>query len=392
MSGRRDRGTTVITPEERIRRVQEAKANIRVTATYTPALLGRIESRIEANAFRRCISDNTIYQSLCNSLKDKNLSARDRRPDLVDFLALEAIIPVNYDGEYNRVLKDLFIQCHTEAWVDKAVLQANHEWFADNLGEARSFIKDLINKVDSQLLEIILEDVETSFWREDIEEHALYARVCEKINSGKDLSQRDVLTVVAINGGRYPTKIFRHLVMDQDSAMLHYGSNIHAQHALYEDEEFQGSRGNSSLYSDTMTNLDGLVEAMNSGHNRVEARKKIRELKEMMGKDSGILRATMGGRIRKVCGGSSAGQRGRPAPTGNQMLHKPMSSPTPGLFVSEDVIGYGGYGGYHGGVQGQLEGDDGLRKSKVLDFTKREDTPKVEHPFLDRSDSLPRVL
>ncbi|KDN70763.1 hypothetical protein CSUB01_09693 [Colletotrichum sublineola] len=156
MSACRDRGTPHITTEERSRRVREAKNNIRKTATYTPPLLGLIESRIESNAFRRCMSDNSIYQSICNSLKDKNIPERERHPDIVDFLALEAILPVNYDGEYNRVLKDLLLRCDTEAWVDEAVLQENHKWFKDAIDDARAFIKTLVAKTDPQLLESFL--------------------------------------------------------------------------------------------------------------------------------------------------------------------------------------------------------------------------------------------
>ncbi|OHF00948.1 hypothetical protein CORC01_03776 [Colletotrichum orchidophilum] len=304
MSNRgRDRGTTVITPEERVRRVKEAKSSIRETATFTPALLGRIESRIDANAFRRCISDNTIYQSLCNSLKDKNLPERERRPDLVDYLALEAIVAVNYDGEYNKVLKDLFIRCHTAVWVDKAVLAANHEWYQDSLSDARKFVKTLINKVDSQLLEIILEDLETTFWRETIKDHVLYKKILEKLKDNRDLSQRDVLTAVALNGGKYPTEVFRHLIVHQNSSMCQWGNNVQAQHALYEDDEFQDTRAQNTIVSDTMTNLESFADAMHNKQKSNEIRKRVRELKELMKDDLGLLRHTQGGRVQKSAGG-----------------------------------------------------------------------------------------
>ncbi|KAK1981823.1 hypothetical protein LZ30DRAFT_591893 [Colletotrichum cereale] len=356
MANRRDRGTALITAEERVRRVQEAKNNIRKTATYTPALLGRIESRIDANAFRRCISDNTIYQSLCNSLKDKNLPERERRPDLVDFLALEAIVPVNYDGEYNRVLRDLFVRCHTEAWVEEAVLQANHEWFQDAINEARRFIKTLITKVDTQLLEIILEDIETSFWREKMADHPLYHRVIDKVTKGQTLTQRDVITAVAINGGKYPTEIFRHLVVNQNSNMLNWGSNISAQNALYDDDDFQGVRAGTTIYSETMANLEAFANAMQNKHKGHEIRKKIREMKELMKDDVGILRHTQGGRVQKVAGGNY-GQR---AHLGDKNIHSRRNSATsssPGLFVNQEP---GGHGAYSDEGQGDLGTDSGF--------------------------------
>ncbi|GKT93844.1 arginyl-tRNA synthetase [Colletotrichum tofieldiae] len=356
MANRRDRGTTVITPEERTRRVQEAKNNIRESATYTPALLGRIESRIDANAFRRCISDNTIYQSLCNSLKDKNIPERERRPDLVDFLALEAIVPVNYDGEYNRVLKDLFIRCHTEAWVDKAVLEANHEWYQDALNAARNFVKTLISKVDSQLLEIILEDIETSFWREKLTDHALYRRVLDKVSTSQILTQRDVLTVVALNGGKYPTEIFRHLVINQNSNMLNWGNNIKAQHALYEDDEFQDVRAGSTIYSETMANLESFADAMQNKQKSHEIHKKIREMKELMKDDLGILRHTQGGRVQKATSGGY-GQRARMGSSVSRSRHDSVASSSSGLFMRQES---GGYEEYHDGGQGELDGADGF--------------------------------
>ncbi|GKT51161.1 uncharacterized protein ColSpa_11342 [Colletotrichum spaethianum] len=354
MSNRRDRGTTVITPEERIRRVQEAKNHIREAATYTPALLGRIESRIDANAFRRCISDNTIYQSLCNSLKDKNLPERERRPDLVDFLALEAIVPVNYDGEYNRVLKDLFIRCHTEAWVEKAVLEANHEWYHDALNGARNFIKTLITKIDSQLLEIILEDIETSFWRENVTDHTLYRRVLDKVSKGQTLTQRDVLTAIALNGGKYPTEIFRHLVVHQNSNMLSWGNNISAQHALYEDEEFQDVRAGATIYSETIANLESFADAMQNNHKSHEIRKKIREIKELMKDGMGVLRHTQGGRVQKATS-RSYGQR---ASMGREVIRSrrdSVASSSSGLFIRPESEGYDGY---HNGERGKLDGAD----------------------------------
>ncbi|KAK1590467.1 uncharacterized protein LY79DRAFT_659513 [Colletotrichum navitas] len=353
MANRRDRGTALITPEERVRRVQEAKNNIRKTATYTPALLGRIQSRIDANAFRRCISDNTIYQSLCNSLKDKNIPERERRPDLVDFLALEAIVPVNYDGEYNRVLKDLFIRCHTEAWVSEAVLQANHEWFQDAIGEARRYIKTLITRVDSQLLEIILEDIATSFWREETKDHPLYHRVIDKVAKGQTLTQRDVITAVAINGGKYPTEIFRHLVVKQNSNMLNWGSNISAQNALYDDEDFQDVRADTTIYTETMVNLESFANAMQNKHKGYEVRKKIREMKELMKDDVGVLRHTQGGRVQKFAGGSNAYR----AHTGNGNIHSRCNSAasnSPGLSVNQEPEDDRQY---FDGMQGDMGGE-----------------------------------
>ncbi|KAF3806870.1 Arginine--tRNA ligase cytoplasmic [Colletotrichum gloeosporioides] len=311
-------GTAVITPVERARRAERAKEKIREEVTFTPALLGRVQSRVDANAFRRCISDNTIYQSICNSLKDQNLPERERRPDLVDFLALEAILPVQYNGQYNKVLKDLFVRCHTISWVKEAILKANHDWFQDQLKESKDFIRTMINKVDSQLLEIILEDIETSFWRENIKDHVLYKKVYHKLLSDTALTQRDVLTVVAINGGRYPTEIFRHLVIKQNSDMLNFGNNMHARHDLYEDEEYRGSapayipQASNTLQSqaptaaptssaasatDGIADLEAIAEAMGDKNKSREMRKKIQEMKELMGGDS--LRTVRGGRVQK---------------------------------------------------------------------------------------------
>ncbi|KAI8154032.1 hypothetical protein K4K49_008067 [Colletotrichum sp. SAR 10_70] len=325
MSGRRDRGTAVITPVERARRAERAKEKIREEVTFTPALLGRVQSRVDANAFRRCISDNTIYQSICNSLKDQNLPERERRPDLVDFLALEAILPVQYNGQYNKVLKDLFVRCHTISWVKEAILKANHDWFQDQLKESKDFIRTMINKVDSQLLEIILEDIETSFWRENIKDHVLYKKVYHKLLSDTALTQRDVLTVVAINGGRYPTEIFRHLVIKQNSDMLNFGNNMHARHDLYEDEEYRGSApayvpqatntlqglapsatavptaaaptSSAASATDSISDLEAIAEAMGDKNKSREMRKKIQEMKALMGGDN--LRTVRGGRVQK---------------------------------------------------------------------------------------------
>ncbi|KAJ0270883.1 hypothetical protein COL940_011355 [Colletotrichum noveboracense] len=324
MSGRRDRGTAVITPVERARRAERAKEKIREEVTFTPALLGRVQSRVDANAFRRCISDNTIYQSICNSLKDQNLPEPERRPDLVDFLALEAILPVQYNGQYNKVLKDLFVRCHTISWVKEAILKANHDWFQDQLKESKDFIRTMINKVDSQLLEIILEDIETSFWRENIKDHVLYKKVYHKLLSDTALTQRDVLTVVAINGGRYPTEIFRHLVIKQNSDMLNFGNNMHARHDLYEDEEYRGSApayipqantlqglapsatavpptaaptSSAASATDSISDLEAIAEAMGDKNKSREMRKKIQEMKELMG--GGSLRTVRGGRVQK---------------------------------------------------------------------------------------------
>ncbi|KAF6797573.1 arginyl-tRNA synthetase [Colletotrichum sojae] len=336
MTGRRDRGTAVITPEERLRRAAEAKTNIRQEARFTPALLGRVESRIDANAFRRCISDNTIYQSLCNSLKDKNLEERDRQPDLVDFLALEAIVPVQYGGDYNRVLRDLFVRCHTETWVEQAVLEANHDWFQDQMAACRNFIRGMINKIDSQLLEIILEDIETAFWREKLTDHVVYKKVYAKIAENRNLTQRDVLSVVALHGGRYPTEIFRHLVLNQNSEMLNYGSNLHAQHALYDELEYalRPARQSSpaaappinavgpvvpinltapsttppapvassmTLNISNTTELEDYVNTMENKQKSHQARKLLHDLKVLLKDDPGVLalHRVREGRIQK---------------------------------------------------------------------------------------------
>ncbi|KAL2882763.1 hypothetical protein SGCOL_001975 [Colletotrichum sp. CLE4] len=341
----RDRGTTVISAEERARRVTEAKTMIRETATFTPALLGRIESRIDSNAFRRCISDNTIYQSLCNSLKDKNVPERDRRPDLVDYLALEAIVAVNYDGEYNKVLKDLFIRCHTAAWVDKAILAANHEWYRDGLSDARKFVKTLINKVDSQLLEIILDDIENTYFRQTLNDHSLYKKILEKLKNNRDLSQRDVLTAVALNGGKYPTEVFRHLIIHQNSSMCHWGNNVQAQHALYEDDEFQDTRAQNTIVGDTMANLESFADAMQNREKSNEIRKKVRELKAIMKGDMGLLRHTQGGRIQKNTDGGGGSGRVVIGGIGNDLTRLNSLAGMGGVGGTRAGDGNGGTGG-----------------------------------------------
>ncbi|KAL0933846.1 uncharacterized protein CTRU02_210645 [Colletotrichum truncatum] len=345
MSGRRDRGTTVITAEERVRRATEAKTNIREAVAFTPALLGRVHTRIDSNAFRRCISDNAIYQSLCNSLKDKNLPERERRPDLVDFLALEAIIPVQYGGEYNRVLKDLYIRCNTENWAEKAVLDANHDWYQDRIGDAKNFIRSMIKKVDSQLLEIILEDIETNFWREKVQDNVLYKKVTVKMLEKRQLSQRDVLTMVAINGGKYPTELFRHLVVKQNSEMLNYGNNLHAQHDLYDDQEYQGSAaqaiipGNAPLTQsiaqsgpaiDGIIELEAIAEAMQNKHKSREVRKKLQELKELLKDDYPAINAVQSGRVHKPSGSGT-----QPSRLGSRARQMSSDTRDRGLFVNQ---------------------------------------------------------
>ncbi|KAK1964488.1 hypothetical protein LY78DRAFT_704375 [Colletotrichum sublineola] len=305
MSACRDRGTPHITTEERSRRVREAKNNIRKTATYTPPLLGLIESRIESNAFRRCMSDNSIYQSICNSLKDKNIPERERHPDIVDFLALEAILPVNYDGEYNRVLKDLLLRCDTEAWVDEAVLQENHK----------------------------------CFWHEILKDHPLYDPIMDKVAKCQNLTQRDVITAVAINGGKYPTEIFRHLVVYQNSNMLNWGSNIGARNALYDDEVFQCVRADTTIYSETMVNLEFFEKAMQNKHKSCEVRKKINEMKELMKDDIGILRHIQGGRVQKIASGNNALRN----PTGDESIHSRRNFAAfsnPDLSATQELGGY----------------------------------------------------
>ncbi|KAK2023701.1 hypothetical protein LX32DRAFT_707245 [Colletotrichum zoysiae] len=370
MTSRRDRGSALITAEERLRRVQEAKKNIRETATYTPALLALIQSRIEANTFRRCISNNTIYHSLCDSLKDKNIPERDRRPDLVDFLALEAIVPVNYDGQYNRVLQDLFVRCQTEAWAEKAVLQANHEWFQDAINKARKYVKTLIARTDPQLLEIVLGGIDTSFWRADIRDHSLYHGVIDKVAKGQTLTQRDVITAVAINGGKYPTEIFRHLVVNQNSNMLNWGGDISAQNALYDDEDFQVVHADTTIYSETMANLESFAKAMQNKHKGLEVSKKIREMKELMKDDVGVLRHTQGGRVQKVAGGSNA----RRAHTGDGNIRSRRNceaSSSLGLPATQEP---GDYGRYFAEGQGAMggEGDHGDASIKRQDSSSDE--------------------
>ncbi|CCF43939.1 hypothetical protein CH063_13498 [Colletotrichum higginsianum] len=293
MASRRERGirgANLIPDEERLRRVDEAKRNVRETATYTPVLYGRILSRIECNAFRRCISDNTIYHSICNSLKDNNIAERDRHPDLVDFLALEAILPVNYNGEYNRVLRDLYIRCDTDAWVDQAVFDENHEWFQDAIQQARNYISSIIGRADENLLEIILAGIETGFWREKIEDNALYLPIVEKMDQDHNLTQRDVITA--------------------NSDMVNWGNDSAARQNLYEDEEFHENRATSTVYAETMANLDSFANAMEDKQKALEIRKQISEMKELMENDAGILHHTRGGRSIEDNGGNDGRGQG----------------------------------------------------------------------------------
>ncbi|TQN67277.1 hypothetical protein CSHISOI_08158 [Colletotrichum shisoi] len=342
------RGANLIPNEERLRRVDEAKRNVRETATYTPVLYGRILSRIECNTFRRCISDNTIYHSICNSLKDHNIAERDRHPDLVDFLALEAILPVNYNGEYNRVLRDLYIRCDTDAWVDQAVFNENHEWFQDAIQQARDYISSIIGRADGALLEIVLAGIETGFWREKIEENALYLPVVEKMDRGQNLTQRDVITAVAVNGGQYPPAVYRHLVVKQNSDMTNWGNDSAAHQSLYEDEEFHENRATSTVYAETMANLDSFANAMEDKQKALEIRKQIREMKEAMENDAGILHHTRGGRVTKA---GARGNGGRPQ-SHRGSVASASAFASSGIFVRQSIEDNGGNDGRgQGGLQ-----------------------------------------
>ncbi|KAK2049427.1 hypothetical protein LZ31DRAFT_562584 [Colletotrichum somersetense] len=315
---RRDRGSALIPAEERLRRAQEAKNIIRETATYIPALLALIQ---------------------------QNIPERDRRPDLVDFLALEAIVPVNYDGQYNRVLQGLFVRCQTEAWAEKAVLQANHEWFQDAINKARKYVKTLIARIDPQLLEIVLGGIDTSFWREDIRDHSLYHGAIDKVAKGQTLTQRDVITAVALNGGN-------------------------AQNALYNDEDFRVVRADTTIYSETMANLESFAKAMQNKHKGLEVSKKIREMKELMKDDVGVLRHTQGGSVQKVAGGSNA----RLAHTGDGNMRSRRNfeaSNSLGLPATQEP---GDYRRYFAGEQGAMsgKGDNGDASIKRQDYSSDE--------------------
>ncbi|KAJ0160185.1 hypothetical protein CTA2_8403 [Colletotrichum tanaceti] len=155
-------GANPIPNEERLRRVDEAKGHIRETVTYTPVLHGRV--------------------------------------------SLYPLPPVNYNAEYNRVLRDLYIHCDTEAW------------------KAQGYINSLIGRADSDLLEIILAGTETGFWRAEIDNNALHLGTFPSSKSRTKTRTSPSATSSppspsSFNGGKYLPAVYRRLVVKQKSAV-----------------------------------------------------------------------------------------------------------------------------------------------------------------------------
>ncbi|EEY23433.1 predicted protein [Verticillium alfalfae VaMs.102] len=103
-------------------------------------MLQLINQRIENNGFRRLISDNAVYQRIMNSLKDSNSPQNERHPNIVDFLALEAMLPVNYNNTYNRSLSEWYQRCKVPEWADNQILVENHLCFEHEMATAKAFL------------------------------------------------------------------------------------------------------------------------------------------------------------------------------------------------------------------------------------------------------------
>ncbi|KAM0327534.1 hypothetical protein ACHAQA_005825 [Verticillium albo-atrum] len=233
----------MLSEDERSRRVTLTKSYIRAEATYTPTLLELVHQRIEANGFRRLISDNAIYQRIMNTLKDTNTAQEDRRPNIVDFLALEAMLPVNYSGTYNRPLSEHYQLCQVPEWADNQILVENHICFEHQLAVAKAFLhKQLVQcraqgEGKSELADKITDDLNSHYWRANLKEHYLVNTIMTKVKEHHKISEREVLTVLAIYGGGYPALLLKHLVYNQDGQHCDLGDVTFAVQELESDNE-----------------------------------------------------------------------------------------------------------------------------------------------------------
>lgn len=267
----------LVSAEERGRRATESIKHIREEATWTPPLLAAVIDRITTNSFRRLLSDNTIYTRINNALRDRNVPETGRRPSIVDFLALEDILPVNYKGTYNRPLNALYERCNTLAWVERQLLAENYEYFASDLAAAKEFVLSLVEMDDGEsdgngdgdgnnndsnnnndndnqtndnqtydnyrkdtitrdLSEDVISDIDGNYLREDKNDHPLVAACFAKVGSRQEeLTARDVVGVVAIFHEQCPAKLARHLIYHQNASYLAFGDVDDAAHAFQHD-------------------------------------------------------------------------------------------------------------------------------------------------------------
>ncbi|KAM0278280.1 hypothetical protein ACHAQH_005293 [Verticillium albo-atrum] len=241
--------SSVLDDNEKARRVSLTKSYIRTEATYTPTMLQLINQRIENNGFRRLISDNAIYQRIMNTLKDNNSPENERHPNIVDFLALEAMLPVNYNSTYNRVLSEWYQRCNVPEWAENQMLIENHICFEHEMATAKAFLhKQLVQsraagEAQPELAEKITDDLNSHYWRSHPEEHYLINTIMNKVKEHQKISEREVLTVLAIYGGGYTALLLKHLVYNQDGEHCDLGDvtlairEIETDDDLYKDVE-----------------------------------------------------------------------------------------------------------------------------------------------------------
>ncbi|CRK31915.1 hypothetical protein HYQ45_016139 [Verticillium longisporum] len=241
--------TNLLDDNEKARRVVLTKSYIRAEATYTPTMLQLINQRIENNGFRRLISDNAVYQRIMNSLKDSNSPQNERHPNIVDFLALEAMLPVNYNNTYNRSLSEWYQRCKVPEWADNQILVENHLCFEHEMATAKAFLhKQLVQssapgQAKTELAENITEEINSHYWRTDPKDHYLVNTIMNKVKEHQKLTEREAITVVAIYGGSYPALLLKHLVYNQDGEHCDLGDvalavqEIEADKGLYKDIE-----------------------------------------------------------------------------------------------------------------------------------------------------------
>ncbi|KAL2759972.1 hypothetical protein ACRALDRAFT_205984 [Sodiomyces alcalophilus JCM 7366] len=327
----------LVPAEERERRATESIKNIREEATYTPPLLAAVTDRITTNSFRRLLSDNAIYTRITNALRDENMPETDRHPGIVDFLALEAILPVNYNGVYNRPLNALYERCDTLAWVERQLLTENHEYFASDLAAAKDFVLSLVevgigendgngdagdgdgnNRHDDNnnddinnrgkdgitrdLSEDVMADINNNYWRQDRNKHALVAACFAKMEKQEELTAREVIGVVAVFHGQYPAKLVTHLIDQQNSAYLKFGDVDDAAHAFEHDPAYGEDYREAQHLAQVLHAATSYAEEYEERNDTTQAaawRQRATDLVAEHGKASQILRIVRSGRVRK---------------------------------------------------------------------------------------------
>ncbi|ROT42625.1 hypothetical protein SODALDRAFT_252865, partial [Sodiomyces alkalinus F11] len=292
---------SLISPEEKHRRARESLKNIRKEATYTPRLLAAVTDRITTNSFRRLLSDNAIYTRIANALRDENIPETDRHPSIVDFLALEAIVPVNYSGSYNRPLNSLYERCNTLSWVEGQLLVENHEYFAHELAVARGRVVSL-DAITRDLSEDVVTDINTNYWRQEKNHHALVAACFSKMEKQEELTAREVVGVVAIFHGQYPAPLVKHLIYRQNSAYLKFGNLDDAAHAFEHDPAYGEDCRKAQESAHLLPAANSHAREYAEGNDAVQAsawRQKAHELAVEHSKASQLLRIVRTGRIKK---------------------------------------------------------------------------------------------